>query len=150
MKSKKYGYIKIYSDWWLVFIGLTALVVICGQIYALERENRPDVIFAHFEHKNPVQVKFESIEAIVTAYSADIEQTDERPWEMASGRTVYDGAIACPIMLNFGDKVEIGGNIYTCEDRMAKRYRDKWRFDILMKDKQSALRWGKQTKQVIY
>lgn len=40
---------------------------------------------------------------------------------MASGKRVYDGAIACPRNLKLGTKVEIDGRIYTCEDRYNQR-----------------------------
>jgi hypothetical protein len=39
---------------------------------------------------------------------------------MASGRPVYVGAAACPDFLDFGTRVSIDGQFYTCEDRYAK------------------------------
>lgn len=90
-----------------------------------------------------------SIEATVTAYSSSEDETDDRPWEMASGRTVYDGAIACPSRFEFGTQVLIGERIFTCEDRMAKRYRDGNHFDIWLGSKGEALQYGKQTLSVL-
>lgn len=87
---------------------------------------------------------YEYIYAEVTAYNADIAQTDDRPREMASGKEVYDGAIACPIYLALGDKVVIEKKIYTCEDRMAQRFRNSHHYDIFMEDKDEALTFGRQ------
>jgi len=67
---------------------------------------------------------------------------------MASGKKVYPGAAACPEFLEFGTKVEIEGKIYTCEDRMHKRYRDKWYFDIWMPEKAYAYEFGRQLLEV--
>jgi len=36
---------------------------------------------------------------------------------MASGRSVYVGAAACPTFLDLGTRVAIEGQTYTCEDR---------------------------------
>lgn len=38
---------------------------------------------------------------------------------MASGKPVYEGAVACPYFLKLGTKVRIHGKVYTCEDRYA-------------------------------
>lgn len=38
---------------------------------------------------------------------------------MASGKPVYEGAVACPKNIPLGTKVRINGQIYTCEDRTA-------------------------------
>jgi hypothetical protein len=38
---------------------------------------------------------------------------------MASGKIVYEGAVACPRNLKLGTKVIIDGKTYTCEDRYA-------------------------------
>lgn len=82
---------------------------------------------------------------IFTAYTASSAQTDQRPRIMASGNEPYIGAAACPKYLEFGTRIRIQGmGEYTCEDRMHRRYRDKNRFDILMKDRNRALKFGKQ------
>lgn len=97
----------------------------------------------------PVTEMAISIEATVTAYSSSEDETDDRPWEMASGRTVYEGAIACPSRFEFGTRIVIDETIYTCEDRMNKRYRDGNYFDIWMGSKVDALKYGKQTLSVL-
>lgn len=58
---------------------------------------------------------------------------------MASGKQVYDGAIAnnqYPI----GTIVRINGIEYKLEDRMAKRFSERW--DIWQQDEFTAWQWG--------
>lgn len=58
----------------------------------------------------------------ITSYNADEAQTDADPNTMASGKKVYQGAIANNC-LAFGTKVRIEGlGVFTVEDRMNKRY----------------------------
>lgn len=90
-----------------------------------------------------------SYDAEVSAYTASEDETDSRPWEMASGKTVYDGALACPARLAFGTRVVIQGSIYICEDRMNGRYRDADHFDILMDSKAEAFEFGRQQLSII-
>lgn len=78
----------------------------------------------------------------VSAYNAEVGQTDDRPFEMASGKTVYSGAVACPRDIKLGTKIEINNKIYTCEDRMNKRYKNN--VDIFMWSKADALEFGRQ------
>ncbi len=86
--------------------------------------------------------------AEVTAYTSDIRETDDTPEIMASGRKVYDGAVACPAKLKFGTKVEIAGREYVCEDRMAKKYRETRHFDVWMADRGDAIVWGRRTLEI--
>ena len=83
-----------------------------------------------------------------SAFTASVEETDSDPFTMASGNRVYVGAIACPNGFNVRgeqDRIEIKGmGIYTCEDRMNIRYRDKLNFDIFMKSKSEALKFGRR------
>lgn len=61
----------------------------------------------------------------VTNYTPERGQTDARPREMASGKEVYDGAIATgDRSVPFGTKVYIPEmkQTYTVEDRMNKRF----------------------------
>lgn len=62
---------------------------------------------------------------------------------MASGKTVYEGAIANNC-LEIGTKVQVNGKIKIVEDRM-KSDRDCDHFDIYMGQKTEALKFGKQT-----
>lgn len=99
-------------------------------------------------HSEPNQAEYRYIEATVYAYSADEAQTDNKPTEMASGKEVYNGAIACPQFLDFGQVVEIDGQLYTCEDRMAPRYRQGNNFDIYKPSAEEAKQWGKRIMRV--
>ncbi len=77
-----------------------------------------------------------------SAYTSEASQTDSTPFIMASGKRVYDGAIANNC-LPFGNKVEVNGKTYTVEDRMNKRYGCD-HFDIWFKSKAEALKFGRQ------
>lgn len=87
--------------------------------------------------------------AEVTAYTSRPEETDDTPEITASGETVYDGGIACPTRFKFGTKIEIAGKVYTCNDRMNRRYAHTNHFDIWYPDKSSALRFGRQKLTVL-
>lgn len=80
-----------------------------------------------------------------TAYNSEVGQTDADPEIMASNKKVYAGAIACPIKYSFGTKIKVAGKTYTCEDRMAEKYRDGEYFDIWMESGVAADNWGRQT-----
>lgn len=79
----------------------------------------------------------------VTAYSSTPEQTDDSPFTMASGKRVYDGAVAANF-LPIGTKVMLpelyGEKIFTVEDRTHKRFSD--RVDVWMETEEEALRFG--------
>jgi 3D (Asp-Asp-Asp) domain-containing protein len=97
----------------------------------------------------PIEVAEEKAEeterevGIFSAYNAEVGQTDADPFSMASGRRVYDGAIANNC-LPFGTKVEVNGKAYTVEDRMNVRYGCD-HFDIFMWSKADALKFGRKT-----
>jgi 3D (Asp-Asp-Asp) domain-containing protein len=82
------------------------------------------------------------IVAQITAYNAEIGQTDDRPFEMANGENVYVGAVACPRRLKFGTAVEILGKMYICKDRMNIRYTNN--FDIFMFSYADAIKFGRK------
>jgi hypothetical protein len=86
--------------------------------------------------------------AEITKYTNRKIETDETPNLMASGKRVYEGAVACPIWLKFGQKILIDGQVYTCEDRMAYRYRYDNYFDIFTFNLNEALVFGRQKKIV--
>lgn len=80
-----------------------------------------------------------------TAYNPIEAQTDDSPEIMASNKKVYAGAIACPSFYDFGTKIEVEGvGTFTCEDRMALRYRNTEHFDILLADLNQAKSFGRQ------
>jgi len=59
--------------------------------------------------------------AIATTYNAEEAQTDSDPLTMASGKRVYEGAIASNCH-PLGTKLKIEGEVYTVDDRMNSRY----------------------------
>lgn len=79
----------------------------------------------------------------VTAYSSTPDQTDDSPFIMASGKHVYDGAIAANF-LPIGTKIRFpeiyGDKIFTVEDRMNKRY--PYKMDIWMETRGEAMKFG--------
>lgn len=89
-----------------------------------------------------------------TMYNPSVHQTDDRPHEMASGRKIYEGAIASGDRnLPFGTKVYIPqlDKTYIVEDRMNKRYDSATTsyFDIPTvtatgSDKKTAKNFGRQ------
>ena len=80
------------------------------------------------------------ITAIVTAYVATGHLT-------ANGHVpAIQHTIAVPRTIPFGSKIIIDNQIYIAEDRMNKRFPN--RFDIFMSNNNDALTWGKQTKKV--
>lgn len=94
------------------------------------------------EEKTPENEKNEKI-GVFSAYNSDEAQTDGDPYTMASGKKVYDGAIANNC-LAFGDKVVLNGKTYTVEDRMNSRYGCD-HFDIWMEQYNDAIAFGRQT-----
>jgi 3D (Asp-Asp-Asp) domain-containing protein len=81
-----------------------------------------------------------------SAYNAEVGQTDSDPFTMASGKKVYEGAIANNC-LKFGTKIKVNGVIKIVEDRMNSRYGCN-NFDIFMNDHDEAIRFGR--KEMVY
>lgn len=82
------------------------------------------------------------IMAEVTAYSSEVEQTDDTPFIMASNKHVYNGAIANNC-LDFGTVVIIKDKFYIVEDRLNKRY-DCNHYDIWFENTSEAWDFGRQ------
>lgn len=97
---------------------------------------------AKIEKNNKYEIAEEGV-VPVTAYSSTPDQTDDSPFIMASGKHVYDGAIAANF-LPLGTKVRFpemyGDKIFTVEDRMNKRY--SYKMDIWMTTRQEAQKFG--------
>jgi hypothetical protein len=77
------------------------------------------------------------VRAYVTGYNTFPGQTDSTPCIGASGADICGRAdtVACPRSIGLGTTVQIRGAAYVCEDRLAKKFDD--RFDISC-DKDSA------------
>jgi len=81
-------------------------------------------------------------EAIFTSYSAGDGFTPGVI--MASGKEVYEGAIACPRNIPLGTKIEVKDHgTFTCEDRKAIRFDDE--FDVYSDSIDEALEFGRKT-----
>lgn len=93
----------------------------------------------------PPPVRIE-IEAEVTAYTSSPDETDDTPEINAAGTKPGPGSIACPRRFDLGTVFIIEGRRYTCDDRMNKRYTN--RFDIWMESKDDAIEHGIQTLKV--
>lgn len=89
---------------------------------------------------------FKTIEATVTGYTSDESETDTSPFTTANQTDVREGIIACPRSIPFGTLVEVDGRQYECQDRMNKRFDD--RFDIWFKTKAEAFGWGKRKVEI--
>jgi hypothetical protein len=70
------------------------------------------------------------VKAKVTGYNTVPAQTDSTPCIAASGANICGrrDVVACPRSISLGTVVEIRGETYVCEDRLAKKY--DARFDI--------------------
>lgn len=88
----------------------------------------------------------QTITAEVTAYSSSVDETDDTPNLNAAGTRPDHGSIACPRYYELGTEFIIEGIHYTCDDRMARRFPD--RFDIWMESKEKALEHGVKTMEV--
>lgn len=93
------------------------------------------------------------ITARVTKYSRKDSCHNPRGNECltAAGRDTKEGVtVACPYGMKLGTKVEIGGHIYTCEDRTAKWVQEKRgaTFDIFTEDYNEAVQWGVKKMEV--
>jgi 3D (Asp-Asp-Asp) domain-containing protein len=94
------------------------------------------------------QPAFREVRAEVSAYTSSVDETDSTPFTTASGAPTGHGTLACPSKYAFGTKVEIAGKVYTCQDRMAQRYRNREVFDMWTPTKKVAYQWGRRSLTV--
>jgi len=91
----------------------------------------------------PNKVSAEGIKFTVTGYSS-LDSCNTKLCLMASGKSAYVGAVACPRKIPLGSKVRINNKVYTCEDRTAKRF--DGRYDIFFgygkEAHAKAINWG--------
>lgn len=87
---------------------------------------------------------------VVTAYSSTPDQTDDTPFITASGEAVADGIVAANF-LPFNANIQIpkifGNKIFVVKDRMHRRFSD--RVDIWFPDRESAIKFGKRTLEIV-
>jgi 3D (Asp-Asp-Asp) domain-containing protein len=91
---------------------------------------------------------FQIVKAEVTKYSSEPGQTDDSPFITANGDYVGKGTIACPARFAFGTEIEIDGQTYFCNDRMAERYRAGNYFDVWTESTPDAIEWGRRQKEI--
>jgi len=94
------------------------------------------------EDKAPESEEQGQKEGEFSAYNAEVGQTDNDPFTMASGKRVYEGAVANNC-LSFGSKIKVNGKTKIVEDRMNSRYGCD-HFDIFMESKGEALKFGRK------
>lgn len=114
----------------------------------LKELSKPTVwTYARAAERQPIKpdyVVLEKSSGEFSAYTMAEEENDSTPLVNASGGRPTVGSIACPIRFDFGTLIKVNGNIYTCDDRMAARYREKDIFDLFVPDKTEALQWGRK------
>ena len=123
-----------------VYFSLTlSLPIQVGVIDLYSNASEPFFVPATYD---PIAVLVE-----ITAYNPVMGQTDETPFIMASGKAVYQGAVALSrdlerdLGLKFGDTIEIDGfGQFMFEDRMNRRW--KRRVDILLFCPEKAQKFG--------
>jgi hypothetical protein len=135
---------------------LILLILIIGIFYYLifelkiigKNELRPigdsEELFI-YAPKIPVYQEFQIL-GVITAYTSDPKETDDTPFISASGQIVRKGIVANNC-LNFGELVEIAGEIFEVQDRMSKKYNCE-HYDIWKETKEEAIEFGVQEKEV--
>ncbi len=99
--------------------------------------------------KIPQAEAVEKVQAIVTAYTSSVAETDQDPFITASGSIAGKGAAACPSKYPFGIRISIAGETFTCLDRMHSRFRDGEFYDIWMPSRSEAIAFGRQKLDVV-
>lgn len=98
---------------------------------------------------HPIIEVTETYKTTVTAYSSNIDETDDTPFITASGERVRDGIVAANF-LPFGTRIRIpeifGDKIFVVKDRMAARHAEK--VDIWFETKELAKAFGKKNLRI--
>lgn len=104
------------------------LLIILIPLIALASETST-VLYKHTSER-PKLKQYDTIKAYVTGYNTVPEQTDSTPCIAASGENICGrvDVITCPRKYAFYTVFEIDTKLYTCLDRTALKYDD--RFDI--------------------
>lgn len=134
------------------------------QLYLAIHSNESSVpghLFSfNYDNVEQMDADIKNVEVTVTAYNNHKDQTDSTPNTMASGRHVYEGAIAlsqdllAEYKIKWGDVVclQKPGLCYIVEDTMNSRYDNRVtpgsgnRADIFMFSREKALRTHYKTK----
>jgi len=89
--------------------------------------------------------------ANISAYTASIDETDNEPCITADGTNICgtNEMIVANNCLPFNTIININGIGYRVADRMNRRFGCE-KFDILMKTKKEALKWGVKKQIITY
>lgn len=140
-----------YLNWAIAFC-LLALGVIVWQIIMLAGE-RSMAGYSQYQLEKPqiVQKIPQTMQIVVSYYTASRDETDDTPCITADGTNICPAKV--PVIANnclsFGTKVRINGTLYEVHDRMAQRFGCE-QFDILLTDKAEAIRRGRHTAELQY
>ena len=93
--------------------------------------------------------KIQTREVILTAYNSEVGQTDDTPFQTASGKQVNEKYVAMN-GVKFGTHILYNGQEYEVQDRKNSRYDSGW-VDLWKKTKAEAKQFGvKKAKIVLY
>ena len=140
----------------IIILSLTAIVLLAlfgmREFTLAQMNNNMDYIASHLQDKERYQkVWFDAVSRSVeiTAYNPMRSQTDDRPWETASGRraSLQSLAVSRDLLAKNGGPYNYGDTAYVVvpfivDDTMNKRYTN--RVDIFLERQWAARIWGEK------
>ena len=140
----------------IIILSLTAIVLLAlfgmREFTLAQMNNNMDYIASHLQDKERYQkVWFDAVSRSVeiTAYNPMRSQTDDRPWETASGRraSLQSLAVSRDLLAKNGGPYNYGDTVYVVvpfivDDTMNKRYTN--RVDIFLERQWAARIWGEK------
>ena len=140
----------------IIILSLTAIVLLAlfgmREFTLAQMNNNMDYIASHLQDKERYQkVWFDAVSRSVeiTAYNPMRSQTDDRPWETASGRraSLQSLAVSRDLLAKNGGPYNSGDTVYVVvpfivDDTMNKRYTN--RVDIFLERQWAARIWGEK------
>lgn len=144
---------KTYKIIIISLIAVTLLMLLGMREYTyLKMNNNMEYISSHLQDRERYhQVWFDAISRSVeiTAYNPMRSQTDDRPWETASGRraSLQSLAVSRDLLAKNGGPYHYGDTVYVVvpfivDDTMNKRYTN--RVDIFLERQWAARIWGEK------
>lgn len=169
MKRKRYfrrrkKKIRIVTKYKLLLYFIAFLIILINIIYSFSKKKNTirefNVVNVYIPAKSQ-EYQVIKLDNLTCSYYTNIEEeTDSTPNIMASGRVVYNGAIALSrdlikkYNLKFGDLVKINGRYYVLEDTMNARIKnwvDLFTFsksnttrNLSFKCKAEVIRWNRK------
>ena len=140
----------------IIILSITAIVLLAllgmREYTLVKMNNNMDYIASHLQDKERYQkVWFDAVSRSVeiTAYNPMRSQTDDRPWETASGRraSLQSLAVSRDLLAKNGGPYNYGDTVYVVvpfivDDTMNKRYTN--RVDIFLERQWAARIWGEK------